>query len=300
MTLTIHLHEGLQTMENKTTARYHVEKCYIDSPRKLGEIDLIQIGRTHCTQDYAIHHHLHRNWFELTYIIDGTGHIITNNIAVPIRAGEIYLSFPGDIHAITTDREHPIKFQFLSFWTENETILQRFDEIMLYNIDPEKRIFIDKDVEYLIGNILAEALLDDEHSEEILTCSLKQIARYIIRSFSGEKKNKLSFSSSEELCYQLIHYINTHIYVMEGLEDLAQHFGYSYSYLSDLFRKTTGDTLIKYYSARRLDAAAMLLKEDTLSVSAIAELLRYSSIYTFSRAFKKRFGYSPREQRKMN
>ena len=95
-----------------------------------------------------------------------------------------------------------------------------------------------------------------------------------------------------------MNYIGTHIYILEGLNELAGHFGYSYSYLSALFSKTTGDTLMNYYSMRRLDAAVMLLKEGKLSVSEIAELLKYSSIYTFSRAFKNRFGISPAEFRK--
>ena len=47
------------------------------------------------------------------------------------------------------------------------------------------------------------------------------------------------------------------------------------------------------YVLNRMHAAAMLLKENELSVGRIAQLLKYSSIYTFSRAFKSHFGVSP-------
>jgi AraC-like DNA-binding protein/quercetin dioxygenase-like cupin family protein len=280
-------------------AKYHIEKNYIGAPLKLGEVSLVQIGQTHCTEDYTVNEHLHLNWFELTYILDGKGEIITNGSDVPIKAGDIYLSFPGDIHAIRSDKNFPIKYQFLSLWPENEEILQKIEEIMLLNMDSERRIFTDQNVEMLIETILSESLNHDEHSDSIITCALTQILHYIIRNFTGKKQQvSLNVDSAEELCYQLMTFISTHIYVMESLEELSVHFGYSYSYLSSLFSKTTGDTLINYYSMKRLDAAAIMLKENKLSVGEISELLKYSSIYTFSRAFKIRFEVSPTEFKK--
>lgn len=280
-------------------AKYHIEKNYISAPLRFGDVSLVQIGQTHCTDDYTVTEHLHLNWFELTYVLDGKGEIVTNGSAVPIKAGEIYLSFPGDLHAIKCGTEHPIKYQFLSIWPENEEILQQFETIMLDNIDPERRKFTDKNVELLLENSLSEALLCDEHSVEIITCALSQILHYIIRVFTGKKQQgALNIDNAEELCYQLMNYIGTHLYVLDSLEELSTHFGYSYSYLSSLFSKTTGDTLKNYYSMRRLDAAVMLLKEGKLSVGEIAELLKYSSIYTFSRAFKSRFEVSPTEFKK--
>lgn len=285
--------------DTSSEAKYRIEKNYFNSPIKFGEVYLVQIGQTHCTNHFAVNEHLHLNWFELTRVLDGKGETITNGGTVPIKAGELYLSFPGDLHTIRSNKESPIKYQYLSFWTENEDLQQQLEAIMMQNIDPERRIFTDKNIEYLIQNCLSETLLNDGHSVEIITCTLNQLLHYIFRAFTSKKQqSSLNIGSSEELCYQLMNYIGTHIYILEGLNELAGHFGYSYSYLSALFSKTTGDTLMNYYSMRRLDAAVMLLKEGKLSVSEIAELLKYSSIYTFSRAFKNRFGISPAEFRK--
>ena len=51
--------------------------------------------------------------------------------------------------------------------------------------------------------------------------------------------------------------------------------------------------IIAYKNERRLGAARLLLKEE--SVTEVARRLGYSSIYVFSRAFKNRFGVSPSE-----
>ncbi len=284
---------------DNSNRKFHIEKNYLSDPQKYGDIFLLQVGRSHSAKGYMVGEHIHRNWFELTYIIEGKGQIITNRTPSPIKSGEIYLSFPGDIHAISTDIENPVKFEFLSFWPDDPDLLWQFEKIMRFYSDPTRRIFSDNDVKNLMGNVLSEAILSDEHSPQILRHALSQTVLYIVRNFSGDKKNaKLTVDSSRELCYQIMNYISTHIYTMDGLTAVSEHLGYSYSYLSDVFHKTTGDTLINYYTQRRLDAAAMLIREGHLSMGEIAELLRYSSIYSFSRSFKNRFGISPTEFKK--
>lgn len=282
-------------MINDNIARkFHIEKNHLSNPQKYGDIFLLQVGRSHSAKGYTVGEHIHRNWFELTYIIEGKGEIITNGTPSQIKAGEIYLSFPGDIHAIVSDREAPIKFEFLSFWPDDEDLKEQFEKIMRFFSAPEKRIFSDSNVEHLMENVLSEAILSDGQSARILEHALSQTVLYVIRNFSGDKRSaKLSVDSSRELCYQMMNYISTHIYTLDGLTDLSAHLGYSYSYLSDIFHRTTGDTLINYYTQRRLDAAAMLVREGHLSMGEIAELLKYSSVYSFSRAFKNRFGVSP-------
>lgn len=279
--------------------KFHFERCFIADPLKIGNMYLVQIGRTHCTENYVIGEHPHRNWFEITYILDGEGEIVTNGISSPVKAGEMYLSFPGDIHSILTDKMDPLKFNFLSFYPEDRALLKTLEEIMILSSDPKKRIFTDKNIENLIDNSLSEVILNDRYSADMLNFALNQIVRYMIRAFAADSRDaKLKAGSSQELCYQMMNYVSTHIYVMDSLDTLAGYFGYSYSYLSGVFHKTTGETLMSYYTLRRLESAAMLIKENNLSVGEIAELLKYSSIYSFSRAFKNHFGKSPTEYKK--
>ena len=60
----------------------------------------------------------------------------------------------------------------------------------------------------------------------------------------------------------------------------------------------TDSTLADYYRNRRLEAARLLIAQGDLSITHIADLLNYSSIYTFSRAFKDKYGVSPEQYRK--
>ncbi len=279
--------------------QFHFEKNYMEEPRKLGNIRLVQIGRTHCSDNYIVGDHTHRNWLEITCVTQGAGTVVTNGVASPVKRGDIYVSFPGDIHSISSDDEELMKFDFLTFWPQEPEIEKALEQIMVVNNDPHRRIITNRNIETLIDNSISECILNDKFSEDMLMLTLNAIVRYIIRDFSFENKaKKLRVNSSQELCYRMMNYINTHIYAMEDLDDLAEYFGYSYGYLSGVFHKTTGDTLRNYYAAYRAESAKALINEGVLSFAKIAETLQYSSIYSFSRAFKNHTGMSPSAYKK--
>ena len=58
-----------------------------------------------------------------------------------------------------------------------------------------------------------------------------------------------------------------------------------------MFQKKYQESVMKYKNKKRLTKALELLKEHTVSDTAV--LLGYSSIYTFSRAYKSYYGFSP-------
>ena len=287
-------------MENNMLKRkFHFEKLYMQSPLKMGKVFLVQIGRTHCSDNYIVEAHPHLNWFEVTCVLDGAGRIETNGVASSVKSGDIYLSFPGDIHSVYSENSNPLKYSFLSVWSEDEELLKMLEEIMILHNDPLKRKFKDENIQMLIENCISEEILNDKFSTDMLEYSLNQILRYIIRDFlPGDKTARLNINSSQELCYQMMNYINTHIYVISGLKELSEYFGYNYGYLSGVFHKTTGQTLMEYYTVCRLKSATILIKENALNFAEIAELLNYSSVYAFSRAFKNHFGISPKAYKK--
>lgn len=50
---------------------------------------------------------------------------------------------------------------------------------------------------------------------------------------------------------------------------------------------------MEYYNGLKIIEAKKLLREGSYSVSQIAEILGYTTIHNFSRAFKKAAGLSP-------
>ena len=56
----------------------------------------------------------------------------------------------------------------------------------------------------------------------------------------------------------------------------------------------TQQELVTRAKAGDSDAFGQLLEENRLTVTKIAEMLNYASVYAFSKAFRKHYGLSPR------
>lgn len=278
--------------------RYHVNHAFLSAPISVGDFRLVQIGRLHCEPNGTVPPHLHGELFELTVVSDGKGSVITNGVAVPVRRGDVYLSFPGDLHEIRSDGDDPLKYEFFSFYPKRDADRLALEQIVLRSPSPRERTVRDHRIEEAVSNALAEVRSPEDGSEELTAALFRQVFCYLVRAFRQEPSFcPAHVGTAEELCYRIMQYVDTHLYSMESLCGLGEVFRYHYSYLSELFHRVTGDTLKHYYDSRRLLAAETLLREGTLSVTQIAEQLRYGSVYSFSRAFRRRCGCSPSQFR---
>lgn len=287
---------------NKQRAKhYYLNKNYISDPRPFGSFRLFQIGRLYCTGDTVVDKHAHIDWFELTIVTHGKGTVVTNDVEIPVKQGDIYLSFPCDFHAIISDRSEPLRYDFFSFKTEDATFSEELAMIMETHIQPDRRIIRDDIITSLVSGAIAELDREDRYLHEMIEASCTQILIRLLRAFRGVgdgEHPKSGATEAEALCYRLMNYIDTHIYTLTSLGELAEATNYNYSYLSSLFRKTTSGMLTDYYRRRRLETARLLIDEGSLSITEISSLLRYSSIYTFSRAFKEFYGIAPSQYKR--
>ena len=198
------------------------------------------------------------------------------------------------MHEIISDSKNPLQFDFFSFKTELSPFSDELEAIMQNFASYDVRIFKSERVSALVENIIAE--LNEEDSllkTEAASSLIRLIVIETIRSFKGEGKKTRQKESSEAFCYQIMNYINTHIYSIKNLSELSFVFDYNYSYISSFFKENTGETIASYYKRRKIEIAKQLLREGNLSESRIAELLGYSTLYAFIKAFKNYTGMSP-------
>ncbi len=76
---------------------------------------------------------------------------------------------------------------------------------------------------------------------------------------------------------------------------LAEISGISYSYYKKIFTSKFNMTPNQYVSKLKLNYACNLIRSRLYSVTEIAELAGYSSVYYFSHVFAKEFGTSPKK-----
>ena len=155
------------------------------------------------------------------------------------------------------------------------------------------RVFKDEKIAPLIASAISELSAKKLYSDDIMTSLLTQTIVYIIRDFNNVESNDDDITENKILCLQIMNYIDTHIYSLKNLKELSDKFNYNYSYLSFLFKKVTNKTLSEYMRNKKLEIAKTLIIEGKKKINDVAEMLNYSSLFAFSKAFKLKFGVSP-------
>ncbi len=105
-----------------------------------------------------------------------------------------------------------------------------------------------------------------------------------VHPVSGEAARKVQ---------QARQYLAKHSRESIDMAGLARDLGLSYSRFRALFKQHTGVAPHQYQLDIRLNLARYWLVDSNLSVTKIAEELGYSSVYYFSRLFKKKVGCPP-------
>ena len=96
------------------------------------------------------------------------------------------------------------------------------------------------------------------------------------------------------LIQKVITYIDAEISSNLTLTELARLHSVSPEYLSTLFHRETGKTLIQFINDKRLALGADLLRQSHLQVQTIAEYCGFPDAGYFAKLFKKRYGISPK------
>ncbi len=80
--------------------------------------------------------------------------------------------------------------------------------------------------------------------------------------------------------------------------DLAALVGYTEYYLTEKFKKETGQSVSSYIRYAKVERAKVLLESTELSVREIAERLAFNTVNYFIQSFRDTTGYSPAQYRK--
>ena len=95
----------------------------------------------------------------------------------------------------------------------------------------------------------------------------------------------------------ILHYVEQNLSEPLSLQDIAEKYNYSITYISKLFKSVTGSSLVSYIIEKRIARARQLMYED-LEIMEIAERVGYHNYSNFYKAFKKSTGSSPEEYRR--
>ncbi|MFS0723130.1 response regulator transcription factor [Paenibacillus sp. 1P07SE] len=116
----------------------------------------------------------------------------------------------------------------------------------------------------------------------------------VMDSSAGESQQTESVNRSIE---QIKQHINNYYYQDLSLESIAEQVYLTPSYLSYLFKKETGQSLIRYLTTVRMDKAVALLQDTNMKIVDICKKTGYRSSNYFIQSFRQHHGITPAKYR---
>lgn len=250
--------------------------------------------------------HIH-NCYEIYFSISGGKQFLVDNRFYDIVPGDIFFINQYESHYLTQiDREVHERIvisiypDFLRSISSSETDLSYCfshrdgDSTHKLHLDTEmSRRFI-----YLIHKI-ADADGYGADLTELYTFTELMVFLNKIFYRSSHNKQLECLITNHAKVDDILTYINRHISENLTLETLSAHFYLSGSYLCRIFKSTTGTTINKYITARRITIAKALLNEG-LSVTEACEKCGFNDYSNFLKAFTKAVGISPKKYAQFN
>lgn len=215
----------------------------------------------------------------LAYMIKGTAKIVSKNITVDIKSGDVFFI--------------PINLPYESYWYgNNET---EFLSYGFVNIEASESlnfrlqiIDCDENLKKKIANIPTEGFSLSCKTLALFYDVLSEILPYL-------KQNKI-YSKKEELIIQAKKYISLHPDC--SVPDLVKELYISEPYLYLLFKNNLGYTPHEYKLRVKCKKGINLLLTTDKSVEEISNLVGFSSASHFRKVLKSQTGLVPKEIRK--
>jgi AraC-like DNA-binding protein len=250
---------------------------------------------------------LHRNtFFELIYIVRGSGVQHVNENQFSYHNENLFLLMPQDKHwfevkgttAFLLIKFNDIYLKAQRDWIQNlEYIFQNTNHMpgcILQN-KSDKPL-----VKAVIDAIIREHVNQQQFQRELIQQLVNTLITIVARNVSLVIPEKARQQANSNTPQDMIHYIHQHIYSPDHLkaEHIAAHFSISLNYISEYFKKHTGEGLQQYITSYKLKLVETRLQYSTMRMNEIAYELGFTDESHLNRTFKKYKGVNPSAYRK--
>lgn len=252
------------------------------------------------------------DFWEMTYVDSGRITEVVEGIGRTIEQGQLTFNKPMELHAHISNKIDPNNMLIITF-TCRSPAMEFFDKKVFTLGKTEKTLIslITQAAKMALGKISNDVnnknpidfSTSPRGSVQLLECYLTELLLILLRSEDTSyttskqtpKARELGQSSTAEL---IVSYLEDSVYSKITLSDICARFYMGKSKLCKLFDDYVGESPMEYFAKLKITEAKKLLRQEELSIAKISDILEYSSIHNFSRAFKSATGFSPLEYRR--
>ena len=256
--------------------------------------------------DYVFEGETHDFW-EFLVVDKGEVEVMAGADGYRLKQGEIIFHKPGEFHNVWANGKVAPNLIVIAFECKSPPI-RYFENKILKISDFEKN---------LLASIIQEAgeaysspmdqpslkKLEKRRNsafgcEQLIKIYLEQMLINMIRkgknpSPAGKLSSSVKERSDADIYKKIVDYLNENIASDITFEDVRRHLSMSGTYLKVLFKEKSGMSVMDFHRKLKIDEAKKMIREGELNFTQIACRLGYSSIYYFSRHFKRATGMTP-------
>ena len=243
---------------------------------------------------------------EIIYIKKGHGYVTVDFKQYKVSGGTIVLILPGQLHSIE---------QFDDLSMEYENIIFNVNMLLPRTEDASSTEFLRP---LLNGQLTVPSVYSivSEHYDALSACidACDEICKtkplgyelylkgklfeffYILSNRCRNEKNPRTAKSLDKLRIVLKLVENSYMHKIT-IAEVADRIDFSESHFMRYFKENMGTSFVDYLRDYRLTMAARLLQVTDNTILTISEEVGFENLSYFNRAFKKKYGMTPREYR---
>jgi len=249
----------------------------------------------------AIKHTHYHDYNQLLFVTGGTACVCVNNTTYHVSAGDLIIFSHLEHHAVT-EQSPDYQRYILELAPDIPSPSRDGYRVLsiLFNRPAGFRNVLDvrnaqAEFQQMFEAIRQEYANKQPLYPDMLDAMVRQLLIAVYRHapdiFGSIDEDSL------ELVYRVQMLFHREFQKKFVLQDLADSYNISVSYLSHLFKSTTGTSVMGYLQSCRIAEAKKCLAETGMRIGEIVEHCGFSDNSNFSRTFRNVTGYSPSDFR---
>lgn len=256
-------------------------------------------------EDYPVHWH---TALEIIMPIKGVYTVIIDNVPHTFQEGDIWITPPGTLHALTAPPEGErmimlFDYSLICNVTGMDSLLHTLHPYTL--ITKEEYPDLNKKLAFYLEDVMREY---DNQMPFTEACIYSLMIRFFVAlgrtSFNADVKFPGITTSKQheyvEKFMMVCNYITDHCTENIGVDELASLAGFSKFHFARLFKQFSNMSCYEYLTQKRIAHAESLLIEPDISITEVAMHSGFNSLSTFNRIFKAAKNCTPSEYKNLN
>ncbi|MGN0174065.1 MAG: helix-turn-helix domain-containing protein [Acutalibacteraceae bacterium] len=241
------------------------------------------------------------NVYQMLYIIKGSAKVISGNINQRINENMLIISRPHNPLRYRFQYSQGFEYIFIDVHPSVFKNIESDDDFFsAFNTKTDEHRIFDLNASEceLLKSLLngIKMAIDEHYNRNHMIARLYALFSETYSVFSS--RNQHSDMNTDSISLKIMNYITDNYQKKQiTYDELSEKFFVSVPTVNKILYKWTGRPLNVFINDTRLDDAKKLMKKGDISLAQAAEICGFGNYSTFYRAYKRKFGRSPKQDK---